>query len=311
MLEEGDLTEEALESWDKDLSKYIGELIEKEGLTYLDLNIEDNSRKMGLPANKYEITSLETYGYQVSMASYSHIVLCGEKDTVFDVLNDIAGLLGCSCLSGKGQSARSAVEKMLRKMDIKKDIYLLTMTDYDPAGYDIASTFKAQMELLLPILGYSANVHIERVGIRPDQLTRYEVVNNMYTPKGKDTTQGKRWLKETGGIDGEYKGLELDALSPDRIRGIFATSLKKYIDPGLYRDFVKEAFIRKRVLERLRDRVDKVVGQISAKFGDDVHVEDFDIFDMVDKQYPSIPIGSICVFGKDDDVEAAIDSCFR
>ena len=188
---------------------------------------------------------------------------------------------------------------MMLRMRHDGDIYILAMTDYDPAGYDIANTFKNQFEEFLPVLGQEAKVHIGRVGIRPDQLSEDEVLNNKYTPKGEGKAQGERWMKATGGIDGEYKGLELDALPPDRIRGLFATSLKKYVDPKQYAEFVKQSYIRKLVLQTAQDKIDDIVADAISSEMTAIDLYDFDIFELAREGRRIVPVNELCSGNRD------------
>lgn len=50
-------------------------------------------------------------------------------------------------------------------------------------------------------------------------------------------------MKETGGINGLEKGLELDALTPERIREIFADELKNYVSDDAYTEYAKNTFL--------------------------------------------------------------------
>ncbi|MBF0258628.1 MAG: hypothetical protein HQK62_07290 [Desulfamplus sp.] len=311
-LTESDLTEDALTKWDGELSRYIGDLSKKEGLTYLDLNIEDNSRKLEIPARRFASVSLSTYGYQVAIAPYSNLILCSEKDTVFHILSDIASLFGCTCLSGKGQNARAATEKLLRRINIDGgQIILLAMTDYDPSGYDISNTFKKQIEEILPVLGQVAEVRIERVGIRPDQLSEDEVENNKYSPKESNKAQMKRWMNATGGINGEFKGLELDALSPDKIRSIFAASLKKYVETEQYSTFIKHAYVRKQVLESALNKINSIVDEAIKRESGAIEIYDFDIFEMAKEGHNTVPVSSLCSGNRDYAIHEMTIESFR
>lgn len=311
-LTESDLTKEGLKNWDAELSRYIADLVRSDGLTYRELNIEDNSRKLELPGNRFVNISLSTYGYQVSIAPYSNIILCTEKDTIYSNIEDIATLFGCTCLSGKGQNALAAMEKLLWGMgSVENDIHILALTDYDPPGYDISDTFKNQIEDLLPVLGQEAKVHIERIGIRPDQLTHEEVENNKYTPKAENQTQKDKWMEATGGINGEFKGLELDALPPERIRSIFASSLKKYVKTDQYSTFVKKSYIRKQVLESLQHKMNDIVdGAIHQEIGQ-IELYDFDIFELAEQGRRTIPIDRLCSANRDQAIHEIAFSYMR
>ncbi|MFA7468120.1 MAG: hypothetical protein WCY82_07635 [Desulfotomaculaceae bacterium] len=308
LLSEKDQTEEALTRWDAELSRYTAELVRKGLLTYKDLYIVDQSRQRSNPSNVFGVVDLQTYGYQVGVSAYPNIIISTEKDTVYNILSDLAALFGCSCISGKGQNSLGAMEDLLRGMGrCYENIFILTLTDYDPNGYYIADTFKNQVEDLRKAMGIKSVVHIERIGITPDQLSREEVEANKYTPKPANL---EKWFKVTGGINGEPKGLELDALTPERIREIFVTSLKKYIDQGVYERIIKSAYIRKVALESIRPILNNAFYDIVSQFEDEVKIIDFDITELAIQGYSSLPISRLCNQNMDDVIRQKALSCF-
>ena len=123
-------------------------------------------------------------------------------------------------------------------------LVLLSLTDYDPSGYIIAS---AQLNQLAAAarnygeeLGGLGHVILKSLGIRPDQLTPAELGANSYEPKEAGLTE---WLNETGGINGQPLGLELDSLETSRIRAMYASAIEAEIDLTSRYDDLRAAFI--------------------------------------------------------------------
>jgi hypothetical protein len=170
------------------------------------------------------------------------------------------------------------------------------MTDYDPAGYYIAQTFANQARDILQALDRPGIVELERVGITPEQLTTEQVEANKYTPKRAGR---QKWFEQTGGINGEQKGLELDALHPDRIREIFVTTLKKYINPKEYRRFIKRAYIRRQALEAIQPKIQDVLRETERREIDLVEILDFDMGDLAVEGFNELPIEKLCIHGRD------------
>jgi len=289
---EGDQKEKTIKGWDKKLSKYLAELVREGYVTYKELNIIDESRKRSNPHNYYTTVDSQVYGYQINNRAYPNIIISTEKDTVYSIINNMAGLLGCSCISGKGQNSLGAMEDLIRGMRQEKhrDIYILTLTDYDPSGYSIAETFRDQVNDLKQVFDIESEVHIKRIGILPEQLSPKEVQNNKFTPPKGDGDQREIWFKKTGGIDGEPKGLELDALSPDRIRQIFIDNIQEYIEPDVYNEFIKESYIKKEVLESLKDTVNSITQEVIEKLKDEIEVYNFDVMELAQEGKSSLPI---------------------
>lgn len=309
LLTENDQTEEGLTKWDMELSRYMGELVKMGVLTYRDLRVVDESRRRETPRDRYSTTAIETYGYKTNIAPYPNIVICTEKDTVYSYLEDLSMLFGCSCISGKGQNSLGATEDLARRFDPGKDIFILAMTDYDPAGYSIAETFKNQLQSLKGSLKLRGRIVLNRVGIYPNQLTDQEVEQNKYTPKPKGRD---KWFRLTGGIKGEPKGLELDAFSPHRIKEIFIEGLREYVDGDVYNGpFIKEAYIRIKVLEGLQDIVDRIAEEVTLKEFNNIEVIPVDIFDLALQEHTSLPVGDMVTTNRDQAIKDIASSYFN
>jgi hypothetical protein len=302
LLSASDQTEEGLTKWDAVLSKYVADLLRKGCLTYKDLRISDTSRQKENPVNRYQITDLKVYGYQVTASPYSNIIIATEKDTVYNIISGLAQLFGCSCISSKGQNSLGAMEKLIRGINFNKDntLYILTMTDYDPAGYYIADALETQARDILSALNlYDVEVMIERIGITPDQLDFETVEANKYTPKPANL---EKWFEITNGINGEPKGLELDALTPEQIRSIFVNRLMPYIDANVYKDFVKKSAVREFILEHIEDEVNVFINDLVEDVYDDFNIKsdmNYRIDRLAMKGYRSLPTNIMCDFDLD------------
>ncbi|NRT34524.1 hypothetical protein BJV38_002889 [Clostridium beijerinckii] len=307
LLDAADQTEEGLTKWDATLSKYVADLLRRGLITYKDLHISDTSRQKRNPSNLYNIEHISTYGNQITTAPYPNIIIATEKDTVYNIISDIAKLFGCSCISCKGQNSLGAMELLVRGILRKKQMYnsfvnihILTMTDYDPAGYYIAEALEKQVEDILHALGcYDLGVTITRVGITPDQLDIDTVHANKYTPKPANM---EKWMERTNGIYGEPKGLELDALTPTQIREIFVSSLKYFINTDEYNHFIKKSYITNKVLDTLQPKVDRITEIICDRYADKLIVEEFDLYDLATRGYSTIPVYRICDNSLDTDI---------
>ena len=111
----------------------VGEMAKAGNLTYVDMKIEDNSRKLQTPY----------------ISNQLNIFLCTEKDTAYPVADQLLKFFECCALSSKGQSALTAAERLLDAIEdsIKPatPLYLVALTDYDPRGVSIQNTFRGHM----------------------------------------------------------------------------------------------------------------------------------------------------------------------
>ncbi|MBF0414033.1 MAG: hypothetical protein HQK70_15175 [Desulfamplus sp.] len=118
-------------------------------------------------------------------------------------------------------------------------------------------------------------------------------------------------MEATGGINGEFKGLELDALPPERIRSIFATSLKKYVETEQYATFIKKSYIRKQILESLQYKLNDMVDSIIQKEIDQIELYDFDVFELAEEGRRTIPIDRLCSANRDRVIYDMAVACLR
>ena len=234
--------------WARYLSDYLNELVDAGITSYEELSIIDGSRERR-PAAQVDAQLVD-----VTMIGghYPWVILFTEKDTIWPIVENIASLYGVSAISGKGKPSNACSENITRaiinseafKAAQPEALVLLSLTDYDPSGYIIAS---AQLNQLAAAarnyggeLGKLRQVIHKRIGITPDQLTPAELAANSYEPKEAGLTE---WLKETGGIFGQPLGLELDSLETSRIRAMYASAIEAEIDLTSRYDDLRAAFI--------------------------------------------------------------------
>ncbi|MCG8539544.1 MAG: hypothetical protein MJA82_06355 [Clostridia bacterium] len=298
LLTSQDNTEAGLTKWDATLSRYMADLLRDGLILYKDLGIIDTSRRKETPSIHYSVADTDIYGFQTTIDTHAHIIIATEKDTVYDIINQIATLLGCSSISCKGQNSLGAMEYLIKDMyergyfDKFDTLYILTMTDYDPAGYYIADALKKQAEDILYALKiFYVNVEYKRIGIEPDQLDYETIEQNKYTPKPVNL---EKWLDLTGGINGEAKGLELDALQPDEIRDIFVENIREYIDPDIFDSIIKESYLKRKIMDAIKFKVHDIVNNIYENCKYDVELDDYDIFEFAKEGYYYLPANKIC-----------------
>ena len=101
-------------------------------------------------------------------------------------------------------------------------------------------------------------------------------------------------MKLTGGIDGKEKGLELDALTPDRIRQIFTDNLREYIDSTEYYEHGKQVYLVGKIRDELDKYIDSIVNEVYNKLKDTVDMKEYNVLDYLEKGYRYIPYGEVC-----------------
>jgi hypothetical protein len=265
----------ALVKWDGELSRGLGTLIKRdarvndEPITYKALGIVDGSRSRRAPAS-YGLT---VQSVNVIGARHPEIILFIEKETLYFITEKLAHYFGVSSLCGSGKPSIAASEDVVRRIatcgNFKKgtSLHLLTVSDYDPAGEEIAGAIHDQIKMLAKREG--SPVRWQHLGVYPHHLSPEDLAKNAYTPASKGLLP---WLKRGNGIGGKPLGLELDALGGQRIRAIFMNGLEKLIDPAPFLEDYRRACITQlahKLLEpEFEERLERMRAQLAQAWGE-------------------------------------------
>lgn len=235
--------------WARLLSEVLADLVGDRITSYEELKIIDGSRQ------RQAARPLSAQLLDVSMVGghYPWVILFTEKDTIWPIIEDISNLYGVSAISGGGQPSNACSENITRKI-IRSEAYqnaqpktiiVLSLTDYDPAGYIIS---QAQADQIIEAAnnldpserGNLKHVRHIRIGLTPDQLSPEEIEANAYEPAKKGLAE---WFRDTGGVNGKPLGLELDSLPLSRLRAMFAAEIEKHVDLSKRYNDLREAFV--------------------------------------------------------------------
>jgi hypothetical protein len=226
--------------WDDKLSIYLAELVRMGQTTYEEMCIVDGSRqRQPAVAMAKTVSDVQLVG-----AHFPWVILFVEKDTIWPQVEVVASLYGVSAISGGGQPSNACTENTVNEImqseayTDRQPITVLSLTDYDPAGYSIAN---AQFTQVQETVAGSCDVCHIRLGVEPGQLTPEERAQNTYEPpRGKAL---REWFWQTGGVDGQPLGIELDALPLSRLRVMFAEAIRQLVDLEARRDDLRAAYI--------------------------------------------------------------------
>ena len=100
---------------------------------------------------------------------------------------------------------------------------LIGITDYDPAGADIAKAFAQQLSR------QGLKVKEQHELITPKAFEAGELTTLRFAVPKKSPTLLARWHKATGGIAGQAFGLEADALPKARLTALVAQRLAPFL----------------------------------------------------------------------------------
>ena len=210
-------------TWNQDFSEALADLVKDGVLHYFDLSIVDGSRSR---------TAGDTYTLPIfaplkMLVPCPHIVVFIEKAALYGVIEGIAEYFGVSSLCGGGSPSLAACEDLVRNIGASsaysgEPLTLLILTDYDPSGYTIAQTARQHFELMAR-RHLKVTVQSLRLGIEPRHLSPEALERSVYDPTDKGLTE---WFEKTGGVNGQPRGLELDALPLDTLRDLIVQGLE-------------------------------------------------------------------------------------
>jgi hypothetical protein len=120
-------------------------------------------------------------------------------------------------------STEYLVAQLRQKVKSLDSLVLFGVTDYDPAGADIARSFREQLEHQgLKVAGLHSI--IEPSAFLPQELTDFS-----FPVPHRYPTKVQRWLKESGGLSGKALGIEADSLPKPRLQLRLGAQLKPYL----------------------------------------------------------------------------------
>ena len=124
-------------------------------------------------------------------------------------------------------SAEYFVDEMkAQKIDVRKSFYTFSLVDYDTSGWIIKDAF-------LNDLRFFGLKHLQHKDlILLEIFTQEEIELNKYPLPISPEMEAKnrKWLKESGGINGELYGLEADAAPAKKITELFTSEIKDLIE---------------------------------------------------------------------------------
>lgn len=189
-------------NWSGRLSETYAWLVDRTGVDYRDLWVKDASRMMSV--------------FHEELWPRSNIILCVEKDSLFDDFVAAARAIGAKALiSGKGKSSKAAMEKLLRDarlyparelwqegdglvqlepIDYDHPLMFIHISDYDYDGEAvIGPTFAEQATR------YTKHIYEARAGIEPHavQATGNDLADKVYRVKRSNKAY-KTWASDKG-----------------------------------------------------------------------------------------------------------------
>jgi len=156
-----------------------------------------------------------------------HLLLFAEKNGFVQFLQEAARTYGLTSVALGGSPSHLSSEylaaQLKEKLKTLEPLVLFGITDYDPAGADIARAFAQQLSR------QGLQVKEQHELITPKAFEVFELKTLRFSVPKKSPALVTRWLKATGGIEGKAFGLEADALPKARLSALVAQSLAPFL----------------------------------------------------------------------------------
>ena len=147
------------------------------------------------------------------------LLVFAEKTGWFRFLRQVREKWGVSVLALGGAPSALSSEYTAAKIreslgEEQRPVQLVGLVDYDPSGQIIAEAFRGQLERVgLEVEGMEMVIH-------PRHYTAEELAMFRYPLPRRQKTKLRQWLEETGGIEGEAYGLEVESMPLERLTGL-------------------------------------------------------------------------------------------
>jgi hypothetical protein len=156
-----------------------------------------------------------------------HILLFAEKNGFVQFLQEASRTYGLTAVALGGSPSHLSSEylaaQLRQKIRVIEPLVLVGITDYDPAGADIAKSFAAQLSR------QGLTVKEQHSLITPKAFLVDELTTLRFAVPKNSPALVKRWLKATGGIEGKAFGMEADALPKARLVELVAKTLAPFL----------------------------------------------------------------------------------
>lgn len=137
-----------------------------------------------------------------------------EKDALAGVILPVTSLYDVPLMVARGYASLSFLHSAAEHIDgLDVPVYICHLGDFDPSGVNAAE----KIEETLGELAHNAEIHFERIAVRPWQIHRWKLPTR---PTKATDSRAKRF----GGAS-----VELDAIAPETLRKIVRRTLEEHL----------------------------------------------------------------------------------
>jgi hypothetical protein len=189
----------------------------------------------------------------------NHIELLVEKNTVANILHDVASEFAMPMTSGRGFASLPPRWKMCKRYQRsgKQDFILIIVSDFDPAGEAIAESYPRSMRD-----DFKIRIHPIKAALTYEQVRRMNLPSSLDVKA--ESSHAKRFFQLYGRTQQPY---ELEALAPDVLQQIVRETIDSVLDFDLYNAEVQQAHEDARQIAGARTTISELLKDF--RFEDD------------------------------------------
>jgi hypothetical protein len=191
-----------------------------------------------------------------------HVHLAVEKNTVFGIAKNIAGVYSIPVSSLRGQTSTAskfAIADSYRKSG-KDGLTLLVLSDFDPTGEAIATSVAKCLRDDFDI----EDIEAFKIGITADQVEGLKLLSNADGLDVKLSDSSARAFLEKYG--GDVTCYELEALSISDLQQIIRDAFDSVLDIDLLNQEREQEAVDAAKLQTLREQLHEFIGAIDDDF---------------------------------------------
>ncbi len=149
-----------------------------------------------------------------------HVEIWLEKDALAGVVNDVTSAFTVPLMVSRGYASLSFLHEAAEAMNhLGRTAHIYHFGDYDPSGQDAADKIEQDLRRYAD----SIDIHFHRVAVRPEQIVEWSLPT-------RPTKQSDSRAKGFADVS-----VELDAIDPDRLRGLVQSCIEQHLPQEQYR----------------------------------------------------------------------------
>jgi len=171
-----------------------------------------------------------------------YVEVWSEKEALSGLFYEITNEHHITLATCRGYPSLTFMHKAEQRLeDIEEDIVILYFGDYDPSGEDIFRHIQDTLKM------FCIDAEFEKVAITMEQINEYDIPP---MPTKRSDARSAKFVERYGDV-----AVELDAIEPDTLQNIIATSIDKHFDDDEYDKTTKRQDKEQKTIKKMIEDV--------------------------------------------------------